>query len=105
MLQSMQIVLLYSGLTIGVGILPHIGQTTETDVAKIFLCEIFAWHGPVKYHVMQKLYPMSVSESTEQYARKSSIKSTISSHLKSAPEFVLCEICYRSATLDKYILR
>jgi hypothetical protein len=42
MLQSMQIVLLYSGLTIGVGILPHIGQTTETDVAKIFLCEIFA---------------------------------------------------------------
>ena len=49
---------------------------------------------------------MSVSESTEQYAKKSSIKSTISSHLKSTPVFVLCEKCYWSVTfLDYYRLR
>lgn len=34
------------------------------------------------------------------------MRSTVSTHLKSAPVFVLCEICYWSATfLDKYRLR
>ena len=42
------------------------------------------------------------SESTEQYARKSPIRFTQSSHLQSAPLFVLCERCYWCATfLDK----
>jgi hypothetical protein len=42
------------------------------------------------------------SESTEQYARKSSTRFTQSSHLQSAPVFVLCERCYWCATfLDK----
>ena len=42
------------------------------------------------------------SESTEQYARKSPIRFTQSSHLQSAPVFVLCERCYWCATfLDK----
>lgn len=55
--------------------------------------------------MVQIHYSMSVSESTEQYAKQSSTRSTKSSHL-SAPVFVLCERCYWSATfLDKYKLR
>jgi hypothetical protein len=49
---------------------------------------------------------MSVSESREQYTRKSTARSTVSAQLRSAPVFVLCEGCYWSATfLDKYTLR
>jgi len=62
--------------------------------------------GRVIYYVVQIRYSMSVSESTDQYTRKSPTRSTVSSHLESAPVFVLCEGCYWSATfLDKYRVR
>ena len=49
---------------------------------------------------------MSVSENKEQHARQSLIRSTVGSHLKSTPVFVLCEKCYWSVTfLDYYRLR
>ena len=49
--------------------------------------------------MVQILYSLSVSESREQYTRKSTARSTVSAQLRS------CEGCYWSATfLDKYTL-
>jgi hypothetical protein len=66
--------------------------------------KIFASLASLNHMVTSNTMAHSItnSESTEEYARKSPTRFTQSSHLQSAPVFVLCERCYWCATfLDK----